>query len=124
MTKDLTLNDFRKTLDYQISRGVYLNDSLLVPEGEDVDAALSRIRRMLDAMTEEERSNPDLITDSSVVRIAERSGTRPQDVRMFLAQFDQVRVLVRRMAGLTFWQRLKMVLGFGGPPWASERQHP
>jgi signal recognition particle GTPase len=53
---------------------------------------------MIDAMTDEERSNPDLITSSCLSRIAASSGTHPQEVGKFLAQFRQVRALMRRHA--------------------------
>jgi signal recognition particle subunit SRP54 len=90
--------------------------SEMVPEEEDRDLALSRIRQMIDAMTDEERSNPDLITSSSLSRVAASSGTHPQDVEKFLAQFHQVQALMRQKAGMSFWQRLKMAFGFGKFP--------
>jgi signal recognition particle GTPase len=71
---------------------------------------------MIDAMTDEERTNPDLITNSCLSRIAASSGSQPEDVERFLAQFHQVRALMLHMAGMSFWQRLKMVFGFGKFP--------
>jgi signal recognition particle subunit SRP54 len=122
MAKDFTLDDFRRKLDQFRKMGV--TDQLgrvpglseMVPDEEDRDLALSRIRRMLDAMTDEERSNPDLITSSSLSRIASNSGTRPQDVEEFLAQFHQVRALMRQTAGMSFKQWLKLVFGLGKFP--------
>jgi signal recognition particle subunit SRP54 len=67
-------------------------------------------------MTDEERKDPDSITSSSVSRIAESSGTQPREVEEFLGQFQQVRTLMRRMASMSVWERLKMVMGFGKLP--------
>jgi signal recognition particle subunit SRP54 len=122
MVKDFTLDDFRRQLD-QIEKsglkdqiGSVPGLSAMVPDEGDRDLAFGRIRQMLDAMTDEERNNPNLITSSSLSRIAASSGTRRQDVEEFLAQFHQVRVFIRRMADMSIWQRLKMVFGFGKFP--------
>ena len=72
-----------------------------------------QIRQMIDAMTDEERSNPDLIDSSRRTRIATNSGTDPQEVEKFLAQFHQVRALMRQMASMSLWQRIKLILGSG-----------
>src|SRR5690242_5569742 len=65
---DFTLDDFRKQLD-QIRkmgpmknlRGSMPGMSEMVPEGEDPDEQLQRICRMIDAMSEQERREPDSI---------------------------------------------------------------
>jgi signal recognition particle subunit SRP54 len=117
MAKDFTLDDFRRQLDQlqirdrnALARMPVL--SAMVPPEADRDLALRRIRRMIDAMTDEERNNPDLITSSCLPRIAASSGTDPQEVEKFLTQFQEVRALMRQMSGLSLWQRIKMVLGF------------
>jgi signal recognition particle subunit SRP54 len=119
MAKDFTLDDFRRQLDQveQIGMKDHLGRipglSAMVPDEEDRDSAFCRIRQVLDAMTDEERSNPDLITHSCVSRIAANSGNRPRDVEKFLAQFCQVRALMHQVAGMSLWQRVKVVLGLG-----------
>jgi signal recognition particle subunit SRP54 len=129
MAKDFTLDDFRRQLDQFQKMGkkdlLVSMPSLseMVPEQEDRDLALSRIRQMIDAMTDEERRNPDLITSSCLSGIAARSDTHPQDVEKFLAQFHQVRALMRQMAGMSFWQRLKMAFGFGKFPGQAGEQN-
>jgi signal recognition particle GTPase len=67
-----------------------------------------QIRQMIDAMTDEERSSPDLIDSSRRTRIATNSGTDPQEVEKFLAQFHQIRAVMRQVAGWSLWQRFKM----------------
>jgi signal recognition particle subunit SRP54 len=122
MARDFTINDFRQQLDQIQKMG--MKDTIrqlpgmaeMIPEGEDPEAALDRLRSMIDEMTEEERSNPDIIDSHRCSRIARTSGTSPQEVQTFLEQFAQVRETMRSMARMTLWQRLKMVMGFGGFP--------
>jgi signal recognition particle subunit SRP54 len=64
-------------------------------------------------MTKAERRNPDLIDLNRRRRIAAGSGTQPHEVKQFIAQFDQVRVLMRQMAQMSIWERIKMVTGLG-----------
>src|SRR5207253_2316761 len=72
-----------------------------------------RIQGMIDSMTKQERRNPDVIDINRRRRIAAGSGTEPHDVKQFLNQFDQIRTLMRQMANMSIWQRLKMVTGLG-----------
>src|SRR5207302_6622397 len=85
----------------------------MIPEGEDPEVALKRIRGMIDAMTKDERRNPDVIDLSRRRRIARGSGVEPHEIKQFLGQFDQVRTLMRQMAKMSMWERMKMVTGMG-----------
>src|SRR5262249_7540442 len=85
----------------------------LIPEGEDPEAAMGRIQGMIDSMTKEERRNPDLIDINRRRRIAAGSGTEPHEIKQFLAQFEQVRALMRQMAKMSIFQRIKMMTGLG-----------
>src|ERR1700751_3535051 len=87
--------------------------SEMIPEGEDPEAALTRIQGMINSMTKEERRNPDIIDGNRRRRIARGSGTEPQEISQFLKQFDQVRTVMRRMAKMSMWERIKMVSGLG-----------
>src|SRR5207248_9181582 len=87
--------------------------SEMIPEGEDPEQGLKRIQGMIDAMTKEEKRNPDIIDISRRRRIAAGSGTEPHEIKQFLTQFDQVRTLMRQMAKMSIWERLKMVTGLG-----------
>ena len=64
-------------------------------------------------MTKEERRNPDVIDLNRRRRIANGSGTEPHEVKQFLGQFEQVRDLMRKMAKMSMWERIKMVTGLG-----------
>src|SRR5439155_2409870 len=94
---DFTLDDFRKQFE-QLSKMGPMKDILasmpgmgdMIPEGEDPEVALKRIRGMIDAMTKDERRNPDVIDLSRRRRIARGSRVEPHEIKQFLGQFDQV----------------------------------
>jgi signal recognition particle subunit SRP54 len=87
--------------------------SEMLPDGEDPEAALKQIQGMIDSMTKEERRNPDIIDMGRRRRIAAGSGTDPADIKKFLAQFEQIRTLMRQMAQMSIWERIKTVTGLG-----------
>jgi signal recognition particle subunit SRP54 len=64
-------------------------------------------------MTKEERKYPDIIDLSRRRRIAAGSGTEPHDVKQFLNQFNQVRVIMRQIANMSLLDRMKMLMGMG-----------
>jgi signal recognition particle subunit SRP54 len=115
---DFTLDDFRKQFE-QLKKMGPMKDLLgqmpgmseLVPEGEDPEEAIGRLQGMIDSMTKEERRNPDVIDISRRRRIAAGSGTEPHEIKQFLGQFEQVRVIMRQMAQMSIWERIKMVSG-------------
>jgi signal recognition particle subunit SRP54 len=116
---DFTLDDFRKQFQ-QIAKmgmkdliGSMPGMSDMIPEGEDPEAALKRMQGMIDSMTKEERRNPDVIDISRRRRIAAGSGIEPHEIKQFLHQFDTVRTIMRQMANMSMWERLKMVTGLG-----------
>jgi signal recognition particle subunit SRP54 len=115
-----TLDDFRKQFQ-QLKKMGPLKDimgsmpgmSEMIPEGEDPEAAFQRIQGMIDSMTKAERANPDIIDLTRRRRIAAGSGTDPAEIKQFLGHFDQVRVLMKKMAKMSIWERIKMVTGMG-----------
>jgi signal recognition particle subunit SRP54 len=117
---DFTLDDFKKQFA-QLKKMGSMKDIMasmpgmgdMIPEGEDPEKAVSRIQGMIDSMTKEERRNPDLIDLGRRRRIAAGSGTEPHEIKQFLNQFEQVRALMRQMAKMSIWERLKMVTGLG-----------
>ena len=116
---NFTLDDFRKQFE-QIAKmgmkdliGRMPGMSEMIPEGEDPEVALKRVQGMIDSMSKKERRDPDLIDQSRRRRIAAGAGVEPHEVKQFLQQFDQVRALMKQMASMSIWQRLKMVTGLG-----------
>jgi signal recognition particle subunit SRP54 len=117
---DFTLDDFRKQFAQMAKMGG-MKDLIgnlpgmgeMIPEGEDPDVAVKRIQGMIDSMTKAERKNPDIIDLSRRRRIAEGSGTEPHDIKQFLIQFDHVRTIMRQLANMSLFDRLKMLMGMG-----------
>jgi signal recognition particle subunit SRP54 len=117
---DFTLDDFKKQFA-QLQKMGPMKDLLgsmpgmseMIPEGEEPESALKRIQGMIDSMTKEERRNPDVIDINRRRRIAAGSGTEPHEIKQFLAQFETVRDLMRKMAQMSIWERIKMVTGMG-----------
>jgi signal recognition particle subunit SRP54 len=117
---DFTLDDFRKQFA-QLNQMGPMKDVLasmpgmseMIPEGEDPEDAFRRIQGMIDSMTKAERRNPDIIDINRRRRIAAGSGTEPHEIKQFLGQFEQVRTLMRQMAQMSIWERIKMVTGLG-----------
>lgn len=66
---------------------------------EQVDKQLPKIEAVIRSMTADERNNPSLINGSRRKRIAAGSGSTIQDVNRLVKQFDQVRKLMKQMAG-------------------------
>ncbi len=87
--------------------------SEMIPEGEDPEEALKRVQGMIDSMTKQEKADPDIIDTPRRRRIAKGAGVEPHEVNQFLKQFEQVRFLMKQMASMSMWQRLKMVTGLG-----------
>jgi len=112
---NFTLDDFRK--QFQMIAQVGMNDmisripgmSQMIPPGDDPEVALKRLQGMIDSMTPAERADPDIIDLSRRNRIAAGSGTQPHEVKQFLQQFNQVRALMKQMASMSIWQRMKML---------------
>jgi signal recognition particle subunit SRP54 len=115
---DFNLDDFRQQFQAMakmggmkdlMSRMPGMSD--MIPEGEDPEVAMKRIQGMIDSMTKEERRNPDIIDIPRRRRIAAGSGCEPHEIKQFLNHFDQVRTLMRQMANMSIWERIKMVTG-------------
>lgn len=117
---DFTLDDFRKQFE-QLKKMGPLKDVLgampgmseMIPDGEDPEQGFKRIQGMIDSMTKAERRNPDVIDIGRRRRIAAGSGVEPHEIKQFLGQFDQIRTLMRQMAKMSIWDRVKMVTGLG-----------
>ena len=67
---------------------------MAVPEKD-----LNRTEAIINSMTKQERGDPKIISASRRQRIAKGSGTTVQDVNQLLRQFEQMRDMMKRMAG-------------------------
>ncbi|HVE92296.1 MAG TPA: signal recognition particle protein [Actinomycetota bacterium] len=70
-----------------------------ISDQEVDEGQLTRVESIIRSMTPQERAKPELINASRRRRIAEGSGNQPQDVNNVLKQFDQMRKMMRQMAG-------------------------
>jgi signal recognition particle subunit SRP54 len=96
--------DFKQQLE-QIKRMGNIKDLLAMIPGvgksiKDIDIsddAFVGIEAIINSMTPEERSNPDLIDGSRRKRIAKGSGKEISDVNAFMKQFEQMREMMKMM---------------------------
>jgi signal recognition particle subunit SRP54 len=96
--------DFKQQLE-QIKRMGNIKDLLAMIPGvgksiKDIDIsddAFKGIEAIINSMTQEERSNPDLIDGSRRKRIAKGSGKDVSDVNAFMKQFEQMREMMKMM---------------------------
>jgi signal recognition particle subunit SRP54 len=70
-----------------------------LPQAGDIDEQLPKVEAIIRSMTLEERNDPVIIKGSRRARIARGSGTSVQDVNKLVKQFDQVRKMMKQMAG-------------------------
>ena len=63
------------------------------------DGELDRVEAIILSMTPQERRNPGMINGSRRKRIANGSGTKVQNVNQLVKQFDQMKVMMKTMAG-------------------------
>lgn len=79
------------------SRGLLLQAQLSPEDRRE----LERAERILAAMTEDERKNPDLLLDAAVrQRIAADSGTELVQVGELISQAAKIRMMLRRIVAM------------------------
>lgn len=99
------LNDFLRQLGQIKKMGPLENLLKLIPGASkmglnniNIDPKqLSHIEAIIQSMTEEERSNPDIIKASRKVRIAKGCGLQVNDVNRLLNQFDSMKKMMKQM---------------------------
>ncbi|MBR5505475.1 MAG: hypothetical protein IKV73_04120, partial [Clostridia bacterium] len=111
----------RKVILYgQMKKMGPLQDILKMVPGVDAKALssaniderkLGRIEAMITSMTKKERTNPSIINSSRKKRIADGSGTKVQEVNMFLKQFEQMQKMMKQFSNPKKMKRLTG--GFG-----------
>ncbi|MFN8176653.1 MAG: signal recognition particle protein [bacterium] len=67
---------------------------------KDGGRSMKRVEAILDSMTAAERAKPGLLNGSRRRRIARGSGTSVQEVNRLMAQFDDMRKMMKRMSKL------------------------
>jgi signal recognition particle subunit SRP54 len=82
--------------------------------GANMDQADKQVRRMegiINAMTPQERTKPELIKASRKRRIAAGAGVQVQEVNRMLSQFEQMQAMMKKMKG---GGMMKMMRGMKG----------
>ncbi len=104
-TGTFTLQDFLDQMRQMRKMGPLQNLVAMLPgvpkelRDADVDESqLTRIEAIICSMTPEERADPAIIDGSRRIRIAQGSGTAPQDVNALLKQFKQVSQMMKQFS--------------------------
>ena len=100
-------NDFLDQLE-QINKMGGVNDLMSMIPGmsqklgnvEIDEDALTKPKAIIQSMTAEERSNPDLINVSRKQRIAKGCGLDIAEVNRFMKQFEQSRKMMKQMSNM------------------------
>ncbi len=100
-----TLNDFYDQLQQvknmgpmdQILKMIPGVDQKMFSKVDLSEDTTVEMEAILSSMTEKERDNPDIINGSRRKRIAAGSGTSIQAVNKLLKQFDQMKVMIKKM---------------------------
>jgi len=71
-----------------------------VKNAEIDDSHLARVEAIIRSMTREERVKPELIDGSRRQRIAQGSGTNPNEVNQLIKQFKQMQKMMKQMGGM------------------------
>jgi signal recognition particle subunit SRP54 len=87
---------------FSLPGGEKLDDSFM----EKSEEKLKKYRVILDSMTYEELENPGIIKGTRIDRIARGSGTRPEDVRELLKEFNNMVNAMKNMKGNRKMMRL------------------
>lgn len=118
------LEDFRDQLQQMRNMGGMMGMMDKIPgmgqmagqvKGQVDDSVTVRMEAIINSMTPQERSHPDVIKGSRKRRIAAGSGTQVQDVNRMLKQFSQMQKMMKKMKG---GGMQKMLRSMGGkmPP--------
>jgi signal recognition particle subunit SRP54 len=74
-------------------------NKLNLKDGEFDESRIKVFKAIIQSMTKEERTNPDIIKSSRRKRIASGSGTSIQQVNQLLKQYEQTKDLMKRFKG-------------------------
>lgn len=81
----------------------------------DIDEkAFSKVESIIQSMTPQERSNPDLLNLSRKKRIARGCGRDINDINLFIRQFEQMRKMMHKLSKMPMSGAM-MPPGMGGP---------
>lgn len=79
-----------------------------IPNMDVDDGELVRMEAIIQSMTPKERKKPETIDFTRRRRIANGSGTAPEDVSGLVKSFVQMRGMLKQMSGMGFMDRMRM----------------
>jgi signal recognition particle subunit SRP54 len=86
----------------------------MIPKDANLDdRELTKVKAMIDSMTEQERLNPGVFNDGRIRRISKGSGTKPNDVQDLIKKFKAMRQMMGMM-GKGLGGMLGKIPGMGG----------
>jgi signal recognition particle subunit SRP54 len=83
---------------------------------EQADRQVLRLEGIINSMTAQERTRPELIKASRKRRIAAGSGVAVQEVNRLLAQFEQVQAMMKQMQKGGIGKMMRALGALGGAP--------
>jgi signal recognition particle GTPase len=78
-------------------------------------SAVPQVLGIIEAMTSVERAAPDSLVPARRAEVAASAGVAAWEVGQLLAEFAEWREGARRVAAMSWWQRVRLVLGWGRP---------
>ena len=63
------------------------------------EGKMTKWKHMIGSMTPEERQNPELIKQSRAIRIAKGSGTKPEDVKGLIKNYEKIKKMMKMVGG-------------------------
>ncbi len=119
LKSQFTLDDYLEQMRQMKKMGP-LQDLLKMVPGVNAQALgnvniderkIDRIEAMITSMTKKERANPSILNSSRKKRVADGSGTKIQEVNMFLKQFDQMQKMMKQFSNPKKMKRFAGGLG-------------
>ncbi len=99
------INQIRKMGNIKDLLGMIPGVGKAVKDIDIDDSAFKKIEAIIFSMTVEERRNPDILNGKRRERIAKGSGNTIQEVNTFVKQFDQMKVMMKRMQSMGMGKR-------------------
>ncbi len=99
------INQIRKMGNIKDLLGMIPGVGKAVKDIDIDDNAFKKIEAIIFSMTVEERRNPDIINGKRRERLAKGSGNTIQDVNAFMKQFDQMKMMMKRMQSMGMGKR-------------------
>ncbi len=108
-TGEFTLEDFIEQIGGMQKMGSLSSLTSMIPGMSKVkipknmldvqEEKMKKWRFMMSSMTPEERRNPETIKQARAIRIAKGSGTKPEDVKNLVKNYEKIKKMMKTMGG-------------------------